>query len=456
MAGIVLMPADLFAGPMKLTEYAEALFRRVLAEVEVGSRIAARVRCDGERLFVDDREYELAAYRRIGVIAIGKAALSMSEALLGVLEQAPAAAARVAGIVVSGNVPAAPREGFRYFIGGHPLPTRGSLEAADAIVAMLSGFGPEDLVIFLISGGASAMVERASEPELPFESTVALYRALLHSGLPIAEMNCVRKHLSAIKGGRLAVAANGATQISLLVSDVPGDDASVIGSGPSVADASTAEECARVLERMRAEPRITREVEGLLAALNPEETPKPGDAAFARSYSACVLSPADVVDRAAAIAGNHGFHVEVDSRCDDWEYTQAARYLLERVRKLHAQHGRVCVLSSGELSVSLPAQVGVGGRNQQFALACALQLGDSQEFITVFSAGTDGIDGNSPAAGAVVDEQTSQRAAALGMDAQDYYERFDSYQLFSRIGAAIVTGPTENNLRDLRILLTEA
>lgn len=440
---------------MTLIRNAEETFRGALARVSVPARLRANVHCEGERLRIDDQEYPLASYRRFGLIAIGKAAVSMSDAFLAILSASADAISRLRGIVVAGVMPIQPHVALQYFVGGHPLPTRESLGAANAIRSLLSEFGPDDLVIFLISGGASAMVERGLHPNFSFEDTVELYRALLSSGLRIDQMNCVRKHLSAVKGGRLAVASNGATQISLLISDVPGDDLSVIGSGPSVPDRSTVEDCSRVLQDLLRSAEFSPKLREALGSSRLQETPKPGDSAFARSSYQCILSASHLLQAAAELAARSGFFVEVDNTCDDWECDAAATYLLDRLRSLRALHGRVCLLSGGEVSVSLPKDVGIGGRNQHFALACALQLRHRGERATVLSAGTDGLDGNSPAAGAVIDEKTCDLARAGGIDPQGFYDRFDSYSFFQAVGGAIVTGPTENNLRDLRILLSE-
>jgi len=237
---------------------------------------------------------------------------------------------------------------------------------------------------------------------------------------------------------------------------VPGEDLSVIGSGPSLPDPSSVEDCRRILAELRTRLRLSPRLDGLLETMALQETPKPGDPVFARSFSQLVLSPEDVVQAGSAIGRSMGSHVEVDNTCDDWEAAEAAAYLLRRIRELRTKHERVCVISGGELSVRLPAHFGLGGRNQHFALTCALLLEQSDDRVTVLSAGTDGLDGDSPAAGAVVDESTCKQARSRGLDPGRYYAEFDSYTLFRQMGLAIMTGPTENNLRDLRILLSEA
>jgi hydroxypyruvate reductase len=305
------------------------------------------------------------------------------------------------------------------------------------------------LVIFLLSGGGSSIVEKPIDDEITLDDLIATYRALVHSSAPIAEINAIRKHLSAVKGGRLAQAAYPAQQISLLVSDVPDNTPDALASGPTMPDSTSTEDCYRIAEErglLQTFPAAARELFERRAL---EETPKSDDPAFCYSRWWPLLSNQAVVEQASLAAKQAGFAVHVDNSCDDWDYERAAEYLVRRVRELRAESERVCLISGGEVTVKV-TNGGVGGRNQQFALACAEKITGE---ITVLSAGTDGIDGNSPAAGAVVDGSTLSRAQARGLDARAAREKFDAYPFFSVLGDAIETGPTGNNLRDLRILL---
>jgi len=275
----------------------------------------------------------------------------------------------------------------------------------------------------------------------------------VHSGAPIAEINAVRKHLSALKGGRLARAAAPACQVSVLVSDVPEDSLDALASGPTMPDSATVADCCAIVERYNLLQRFPPSVRVLFERGLLEETPKQGDPAFQHSRYTTVLSNATAINAAVESAKASGFAVEVDNSCDDWDYQRAADHLLERLRQLRRMAPRACVISGGEVTVRVGAKSGVGGRNQQFALYCARQI--AGECITVLSAGTDGIDGNSPAAGAVVDGSTVERARQRGLDVATALAEFNAYPQLEAIGDTIVTGPTGNNVRDLRILLAD-
>jgi glycerate 2-kinase len=260
----------------------------------------------------------------------------------------------------------------------------------------------------------------------------------------------VRKHLSAVKGGRLAQAAFPAQQVSLLVSDVPDGTPDALASGPTMPDSTSVDDCYRIAEKyelLRQFPVSTRELFERHAL---DETPKSDDPAFVRARWWTVLSNQSAIEEASVAAERAGFIVHVDNSCDDWDYEQAADYLLQRVRELRKQFSAVCLISGGEVTVKV-TNGGVGGRNQQFALACAEKI--AGENLTVLSAGTDGVDGNSPAAGAIADGTTLERARGRGLAVRGALEAFDAYPFFKALGDAIETGPTGNNLRDLRILL---
>ena len=314
----------------------------------------------------------------------------------------------------------------------------------------LDGLPASALVIFLLSGGGSSIVEKPIDDEISLDDLIATYRALVHSGAPIAEINTVRKHLSAVKGGRLALAASPAHQVSILVSDVPDNTPDALASGPTMPDSTSVEDCYRIAEKYKLLKQFPHSTRELFERHAIEETPKSDDPAFHRARWWTVLSNQTAIDEASTVAERVGFIVHVDNSCDDWDYERAAEYLLNRARELRKQFSPVCLISGGEVTVRV-SDGGVGGRNQQFALACAAKI--EGENIAVLSAGTDGVDGNSPAAGAVSDGSTVERALDHGLDAQAALERFNAYPLFTALGDAIEIGPTGNNLRDLRILL---
>jgi hydroxypyruvate reductase len=355
------------------------------------------------------------------------------------------------GIVACPVPPAAGVNEFQYFYGGHPLPNEDSLRAGEAILQLLQGLPEPSLVLFLISGGASAIAEKPLQSDLTLAEVVETNRALVLSGAPIAEINAIRKHLSAIKGGRMAKAAAPATQVSLLVSDVPDHALDALGSGPTMPDSSTVSDCYAIARQYDLLSKFPEPVRSVFSTRELLETPKAGEAAFDRSSYVTLLSNQTAIETARERARRERFVVEVDNSCDDWNYARAADHLLSRLRFLRQSSSRVCLISGGEVTVAVGNRSGVGGRNQQFALYCAQKI--VGESITILSAGTDGIDGNSPAAGAVVDGTTIERANQRGLDVNSAISRFDAFPLLEAIGDAVIIGPTGNNVRDLRILL---
>jgi glycerate 2-kinase len=429
----------------KMREAAREIFRHALEEASISQAFARHVHCERGTLRVCQDLYDLQSYSRVLVVSIGKAGHTMAEVLAEQL-----GASSLEGIVASSVAPAAQVRGFRYFRGGHPTPSAESIRAAAAILKMLEAQTAASLVIFLLSGGGSSIVEKPIDDEISLEDLIATYRTLVHSGAPIAEINTIRKHLSAVKGGRLAQAAFLAQQVSLLVSDVPDNTPDALASGPTMPDSTSVEDCYRIAEQYSLLQQFPHSVTELFERKALEETPKSDDQAFYRSRWWPVLSNKTAVEEANVTARAAGFAVHVDNSCDDWEYERAADYLLNRLRELRRKCERVCLISGGEVTVKV-TNGGVGGRNQQFALECARRI--AAENITVLSAGTDGVDGNSPAAGAVADGSTAERSHGKGFNLSAALEKFDAYPLFSGLGDAIETGPTGNNLRDLRILL---
>ncbi len=424
---------------------ARHLFEYALAESSIDRAFEQHVVCERGVLRIREDLYDLHTYHRVFVVSLGKAAHTMVRAL------EMQAGDRFEGIIASSVEPGSQIRGFRYFLGGHPAPNQESIRAAEAILKSLGSQDASSLVIFLLSGGGSSIAEKPIDDAISLEDLIATYQALVHSGASIAEINAIRKHLSAIKGGRLACAAHPAQQVSILVSDVPDSTPDALASGPTMPDSTSIEDCGRIAAKHGLLAQFPASVGELFQRHALEETPKSDDPAFQRSRWWTVLSNATLIEAATAEAGRQGFKVEVDNSCDDWDYERAANYLLERARDLRKQSARICLISGGEVTVKV-TNGGIGGRNQQFALACAQKIGGDR--ITVLSAGTDGIDGNSSAAGAIVDGTTLDRAQARGLSAENHLASFNAYPFFEAIGDAIITGPTGNNLRDLRILLT--
>jgi glycerate 2-kinase len=423
---------------------ARHFFEHALGESSIDRAFERHVSCERGVLRVCEDLYDLHSYNRVLVISIGKAAHSMVSAL------EIQAGDKFEGIVASSVQVSSQARGFRYFQGGHPTPNEESIRAAESILKSLSVQNAASLVIFMLSGGGSSIAEKPIDDEISLHDLIATYRALVHSGAPIAEINAIRKHLSAIKGGRLARAALAAQQVSILVSDVPDNRPDALASGPTMPDSTSVEDCYAIAAKHRLPEQFPASVRELFERHALEETPKSDDPAFLRSRWWTVLSNSTLLEASRKEAERSGFSVEVDNSCDDWDYERAADYLLMRLSELRKKSERVCLLSGGEVTVKV-SNGGAGGRNQQFALACAQKI--AGENITVLSAGTDGIDGNSPAAGAIADGTTLERAKSRGLEPAASLLSFNAYPFFETLGDTIMTGPTGNNLRDLRILL---
>jgi len=329
------------------------------------------------------------------------------------------------------------------------------------------------------------MFDLPVDPEITLEDTIEFHRVLLGSGAPINEINTLRKHFSAVKGGRLAMAAPEAMKVSMLLPDVPLRTLDALSSGPTSPDHSTVTEARELLARYGMGPKLPPAVRRFFERADLPESPgnkvwrppflsKPPrieaaprritaaaslngeDEAFRDSVFELLLSSHDLVENARAQAKKAGYYTVVDNSCDDWGYAAAARYLLERFHALRGAHPRLCLISVGEVTVTLNESPGAGGRNQQFALTCALDLEKyPNERLTVLSAGSDGIDGNTQVAGAIVDPTTAARARVFGFDPEKSLAAFNACPLFTALGDAIVTGPTGHNLRDLRLLIAD-
>ena len=334
----------------------------------------------------------------------------------------------------------------------HPVPDEAGRRAAARILELAHGLTEDDLVICLMSGGASSLLALPAAG-VTFAEKQAINSALLKSGAAIDEMNCARKHLSAIKGGRLAAACAPARLVTLVVSDVPGDSPSVIGSGPTVPDPTTCADALAVLKRYAIDvpPAIRAGLES--GAL---ETPKPGDAAFARNEVHLVATPQQSLDAAAALARSAGIvahvlgdEIEGESREVGKVHAALARQIARRGQPFAAP---CVILSGGETTVTVKQKGGRGGRATEFLLGCAIALQEAPD-IWVLAADTDGIDGVETNAGAVVAPDTLARARALSVGARDHLDRNDAFTFFEALGDLVVTGPTFTNVNDFRAIL---
>lgn len=428
------------------------MFLTALRELDLPSRMRSHIWAERSVLQIDGDLYALDEFERLNAIALGKAAAQMAATLDELL-----GAGRVSGLVVPSAEPDVKLPNFRYVTGGHPYPDAKSLEAANAALELVSrSADTRTLLVFLISGGGSALFEKPLFDDITLDDVAAFNRVLVTCGANIWEMNVLRKHFSAVKGGRLASAAYPSRQCTLYVSDVPADKPSTVASGPTMPDESTVAECLEIAVRYGLFDRLPA---SYARRLRPPdnggcpipETPKPGDPHFANSRYYPVMSNQDAIEALRRQAEQRGWAVEVDLECDDWPLEKAADHLIEKLQQLRRESGRTsCVISGGELSSPVTGS-GVGGRNQAFALYCATRIAGQK--MAVLSAGTDGIDGNSPAAGATACGSTLGRSAEKGLDPLAFYRNSDAHSFFAALGDAIRTGPTGNNVRDLRILV---
>jgi hydroxypyruvate reductase len=433
-----------------LKHTAREIFLRTLAAIDIPATMRRKLARSGTLIHCGEAAINLADFDRVVAIAIGKAGCAMTRGLLDVL----APDFPVGGILAVPAPPPQPLPGFEVFIAGHPVPNEASLAAGAAALHLLSECDENSLVFFLLSGGGSALFEQPIEPGIYLEDMQELNRALVTCGAPIEQINVVRKHLSAVKGGRLAVAAPHSLKVTLAVTDVPEGRESALASGPTLPDPSTVEDACDVIERFHLLERLPAPLRALIENRQLRETPKPGHPAFARSQFHLLLGMHDLFHAAHQAAQAAGCFTICDNSTDDWPIERAAAFLLRQLEELKRQHPgrRVCVLADGEVSSPVTGS-GLGGRNSAFVLHCVEKIAGQP--VAVLSAGTDGADGNSPAAGAVADGQSLARARAAGLDPGDYFRRSDAYSFFAALGDAVETGPTGNNLRDLRVLLAE-
>jgi len=422
---------------MRLRRVARAIVR---AAIEAANPARAVERAL-EKLSVD-------RYERIIVVGAGKASAEMARAAERALGRRISA-----GLINTKYGHLAKLKRIELNECGHPVPDQNGVEGARRIAALAAGAGPRDLVLALISGGGSALLPLPAEPVM-LEEKQTTTRLLLACGATIHEINAVRKHLSAIKGGQLARLAAPATVVALLLSDVVGDPLDVIGSGPCAPDASTFADAWTVITKYGLETKVPVSVRERLTGAT-EETPKAGDACFARVRNEIVGSNRLAVDAAARAAREAGFRPLVLSTTIEGETRDVAAMHAAIAREVLAT-GRparrpLCLISGGETTVTIHGE-GLGGRNQEFALAGAIAL-SGLNGVLIASAGTDGTDGPTDAAGAWADGATLERAAALGLSAKQFLARNDSYHFFEPLGDLIKTGPTGTNVMDIRLVL---
>jgi glycerate 2-kinase len=429
---------------------AREIFASTLAALDIRRVMELKLALEGARLPLETGSVDLSGCSSLLVIAIGKAAHAMAWGLRSFLPNSYS----FKGVVAAPTKPEKAIPDLEYFVAGHPNPNVESWQAAEAALALLREADKHSVVFFLLSGGGSALFELPLVPGMRLEELQAANHALVTCGAPIEAMNTVRRHLSAVKGGRLALAAGRATKVTLAVTDVPEGKENALASGPTVPDSSTVADVHRVLAEYRLRNRFPDVLVRWLDAGEMPETPKPNDPAFGNAHFQLLLGMHDLFHAAHHATEAHGYLTCCDNSTDDWPVAEAATALLNKLEEWRRENPgrRVALIADGELS-SLVTGTGIGGRNSAFVLSCVEKIAGQK--ITVLSAGTDGMDGNSPAAGAVADGATLGRSKSLGLDPAAAFQQSDAYNFFAKLEDAILTGPTGTNLRDLRIFLAE-
>ena len=431
----------------------QAVQRAALAAVEPGAAVRRFVECHGEQLVVAGQSYDLATVERVWAVGAGKAAAAMAAALYAILGERLSGGLAVTryGYVSPGTGP------IRLVEAGHPLPDEAGLAAAQRIAGLLTRGTGQDLVLAIVSGGGSALLVLPA-PGISLADLRATTDLLLRSGATIGEMNAVRKHLSQVTGGGLARLAAPNRLIGLILSDVVGDPLDAIASGPTAPDPTTFADAWAALERYDLAGRVPAPVrDRLLAGRRGElaETPKPGDPLFDRVQNVVVGSNRLAAEAAVQEARDWGLNALLLSTFVEGEARQAARVAAALAREVaHSDRPAprpACLVWGGETTVTVRG-TGRGGRNQELALAAALAL-DGTPNVLLIVLGTDGTDGPTDAAGAVVTGETAARARALGLDPAAHLANNDSYPFFEALDDLIHTGPTGTNVNDLLFIL---
>ncbi len=429
---------------------ATEIFQRTLKAIDVETVVLSRLQRNGDLLSVGDETVDLKSFSKVLVIAIGKASVPMVRAVEKILGDKISD-----GVVVTNAVIGSLPQTLPVLIGGHPVPNAASLEAAARALSLLRQHDAENtLALFLISGGGSAMFELPIDPRITLDDLQTVNRALVNCGAVINEMNIVRRNLSAVKGGKLAAAAPRSRQISLYISDVNSDDLTTVASGPTLADQSTKEDFHRIIERYDLLKQFPANVVRS-SAFSQSAAIKPPEGGTTNSHHLLMDNRRAMLEAKQIAERDFGLTVEISEDLVEDHVESMMLAHIERVTALRAKHSgkTVCLISGGEAICPVRGD-GQGGRNQEFVLRSAIHLDQLElENVVVLSAGTDGIDGHSPAAGAIADEHSVRHAEEKSISAEKHLINSDSYNFFRQIGDAIVTGPTGNNVRDLRILL---
>jgi hydroxypyruvate reductase len=443
----------------ELKTMAREIFSKAVVAVDPYKKLKEILRMEKDYLFLNlegdsEKVYDLKKFNSIFLIGTGKASSSMAQAVEEVFGD------RIArGVITTKYGHALPLKKIESIEAGHPLPDRNGLEGAKKIKNLLLPSGSNDLVIFLLSGGGSALLPLPVEG-ITLEEKQEVTQSLLDCGADIHEINTIRKHISQFKGGGLARLAYPSTILSFILSDVVGDPLDVIVSGPTVPDPSTFEEAWEVLKKYGLIDRIPASIRNTLWAGKEgtlEETPKYGDIIFEKVHHYLIGSNILALRAAEKKASSLGLHTMILSSSIVGETREVARFHVAIGKEVISSGKPVprpaCILSGGETTVTMKGH-GRGGRNQEFALAGALEINGLEKMV-LLSGGTDGTDGPTDAAGALADSSTLKRAQSLGLEPRLHLENNDAYPFFQGLGDLLITGPTHTNVMDVRILLVD-
>ena len=438
---------------------ARTIFSKAVSSVDPAQRMKDMIRIEKDRLLIKTEEdsekvFHLDAFKKIFLIGTGKASASMAQAIEKIFGD------RITkGVIAAKYGHVLPLQRTEIIEAGHPIPDQKGFGGAKKIQSLLKESGPGDLVIFLLSGGGSALLPLPAEG-ITLEEKQQVTQFLLDCGADIKEINTIRKHISQIKGGWLTRWAFPSTVIGLILSDVVGDPLDVIGSGPTVADISTFEEAWDILTKYDLIERIPPSIRNHLLRGKEgkvEETPKPGEKTFEKVHNYLIGSNLLALRAAEKEASSLGLNTLILSSSIVGDTREAARFHAAIAKEVISTGNPIprpaCIISGGETTVTVKGH-GLGGRNQEFALAGALEI-SGLEKVVLLSGGTDGTDGPTDASGALADHTTVSRARAAGLDPKAHLENNDAYPFFQRLGDLLITGPTHTNVMDVRILLVD-
>jgi glycerate 2-kinase len=443
----------------EMKRMAKAIFSKALSAVDPSKILKERIRIERDHLSIkmegdSEKVFDLKAFHKIFLVGAGKASNSMAQAIEELFGDR-----MTKGVITTKYGHLLPLKEIQIIEAGHPIPDRKGYEGAKKIQHLLKESGPNDLVIFLLSGGGSALLPFPADG-IELKEKQEVTQLLLDSGAEIKEINTIRKHISRMKGGWLSKWAYPSTVIAFILSDVVGDQLEVIGSGPTVPDPSTFEEAWEILKEYdllnEMAPSIQKHLrlgkEGKV-----EETPKPGEVVFERVYNILIGSNILALREARKEAESLGFNTVILSSSIQGETREASRFHTAVAKEVLSSGNPIprpaCILSGGETTVTIKGS-GLGGRNQEFVLAGALEISGIEK-VVLLSGGTDGTDGPTDAAGALADHTTVQRAKTMGLNPKAHLDNNDAYPFFQKLGDLLITGPTHTNVMDVRIILVD-